>query len=235
MALASLEQYILLNGSDFLYGVSTSVTIELLVNLYGLYRGLAKMSYQVPYSPEAERILFHLLADKEWDLLSIKIHFISLKWLFQQDKIFKLLSEQMLNLCRCNSSGGSSIIVYGNDRLNLDVKSIAELIISGQNFVAMLFVCLFGELIEQDDQEDDIISVVHTIAEIIEVLPAVSDQLCMHGIANPICNIYNHGRYSSLPDLFSETSNLVILVLQAVQSESLSDDEAWVAIVIKVK
>ncbi|KAL3507195.1 hypothetical protein ACH5RR_032577 [Cinchona calisaya] len=234
MVLASLEQFILLNGTDFLYGISTSVTIDIIINLYGLYRGFAKRSYQVPYSPEAERILFHLLADKEWDLLSLKIHFTSLKWLFQQEKIFKLLSEQMLNLSRCNSLRGSSITVYGKDRLYVDVKSIAELIMSGENFGPMLLVCLFGELTEQDDQEDDIISVVHTITDIIEFLPAASDQLCVHGIAGPICNIYSHERYSSLPDLFMDTSNLVISVLCSVQSKSLSDDEAWVTIAIKL-
>ncbi|XP_027167099.1 protein PRD1 [Coffea eugenioides] len=234
MALASLEQYILLNGSDLLCGASPSLTIELLVNLYGLYRGLAKMSYQVPYSPEAERILFHLLTDEDWNLLSIKFHFTSLKWLFQQDKIFKILSEQMLNFCRSNSSGGSSIIAFGKNKLNLDVRSIAELIMSGHNFGSMHFVCLLGELIEQDNQEDDIISVVHTIAEIIKVMPATSDLLCVHGIASPMCNFYSHSRYSSLPDLFIDISNLVILILRSVQSESLSDDETWVAISIKL-
>ncbi|KAA8548339.1 hypothetical protein F0562_000023 [Nyssa sinensis] len=72
LVLASLEQYILVNRSEFFYEAADSVTIEILVNLYGLYRGLAKMSYQISYSPEAERILFHLVTEKEWDLAVYK-------------------------------------------------------------------------------------------------------------------------------------------------------------------
>ncbi|KAF8402165.1 hypothetical protein HHK36_013117 [Tetracentron sinense] len=62
--LASLEQYILVNNSNFLSGISDSVTLMQFLHLYSLFRGIAKMSYQIPYSLEAEKLLFHLKASK---------------------------------------------------------------------------------------------------------------------------------------------------------------------------
>ncbi|CAI9117522.1 OLC1v1018922C1 [Oldenlandia corymbosa var. corymbosa] len=234
LVLSSLEQYILLNGSDFLYGASTSVAFDLLVNVYGLYRGLAKTGYQVPYSNEAEKLLFELLNQKEWDLLSLNIHFMSLKWLFQQEKICGPLTEQMLRLCRCSNCGGHSVIVYGKDSQNLDVTLIADLIVGGDNFGAVILVFLLGDLIEKEGPEDDMISVVNTILEIIQLQPAASDQLCMHGLARPVCNIYTHSRYSSVPDLNVATSKLILTILCSVKSESLDEHDAWVDIVAKL-
>ncbi|KZV42283.1 mediator of RNA polymerase II transcription subunit 14-like [Dorcoceras hygrometricum] len=106
---ASLEQYISLNISDFVDRVSDSITIELLINLYGLHRGFAKTSYQILYSPEAERTLFQLLPEINWNSLLTKIHLISLKWLFQREKLCKSLSEQVLRFCKQYSSNGPDL------------------------------------------------------------------------------------------------------------------------------
>lgn len=232
--LASLEQYIILNSSELFYGAASSVRIELLVNLYGLYRGLAKISYQVPYSPEAERILFHLLAEKEWDLLSMRIHSASMKWLFQQEKICKLLSSQILQLCRWNSSIENHIVLHGTNNQNMDVSALAELVASGDNFAAKLLVYLLSELVEEDGEEHDIISVLYIITEATEMFPAASDQLCLHGIGIPIQNLYYHSRHSSSTDIFKSTLKLVFRIFSSVHFELLSDDEAWLTVTAKV-
>lgn len=207
--------------------------LGIFINLYALYRGLAKVSYQIPYSPEAERIVFHLLAEKDWDLLSTRIHITSLKWLLQQEKICNVLSAQILKFCRCNCSDVNQTNIHGEANQNIDVYVMAELVASGDNFLSMLMVFLLGEAGEQHS-EYDIISVVNTIKHIIEISPSASDQFCIHGIAGAIKNLYYKFGHSSAPDTFMAISKLVSCILQAVHSESLSDDEPWVAVVVKV-
>ncbi|KAL6582146.1 hypothetical protein OROMI_006160 [Orobanche minor] len=233
MVLSSLEQFILLNSSDFLCGASASVTIEVVVNLYGFYRGFAKMSYQIPYSPEAERILFQLLAEKDWDSLSTKIHMTSLRWLFQQEKLCKSLSAQILKFCRCNSSAGDCVVIDNETRWKVDSHLFAELITSGNNFGAMIFICLLGDLVENAREDSDIISVLIACEKTIEIAPVASDRFCMHGIDVVIQSIYNSSRHS-FPELFMATSQFVFILLKSVQSESMSTNEAWVGITIRL-
>lgn len=234
LVLASLEQYILLNSRELLHGLADSWMIELLVHVYGLYRGLAKISYQIPYSPEAEKVLFHLVAEKEWDLISTRIHSTSLKWLFQQERLCKSLSSQILKLCRLNNSlNGKQIIVRENNRRYADVHAIGELVASGDNFGAKLLVCLLRDLIEEGGQEDDISSVLSTIALIVDIFPSASDHLCLHGIASAIQILYYHFTSSSSRQIYIALFQLVCRILQSVHSEYLSSDEAWLAITIK--
>ncbi|KAJ8536399.1 hypothetical protein K7X08_034800 [Anisodus acutangulus] len=208
LVLASLEQYILLNCSENMHGDSV---LGILINLYALYRGLAKVSYQIPYSPEAERIVFHLLAEKDCILLSTRIYVTSLKWLFQQEKIN----------------------IHGEANQKIDVYVMAELVASGDSFLGVLMVFLLGEVGDQYS-EHDIVSVVNTIKHIIEISPSASNQFCMHEIAGAIKNLYYKFGHSSSPDTFMAASELVSCILQAVHPESLSDEEPWVAIVVKI-
>lgn len=231
--LASLEQYILLNSSDFHCRASHSVTIELLVNLYGLYRGFAKMSYQIPYSAEAERILFHLLAEYDWDSLSKRIHPMSLKWMFQQEQLCKPLSVQMLNICRSNSSNDNLSGLGYKMTQAVDLNAFAELIASGDNLVAVIFVRLLGDLLESDSQNQDAISVVTALMKIVEIAPVTSDQFCIHGIETVLQRIYNHSRYC-FPELLASTSDLVLTILRTVQPESISNSEAWTGMTMTV-
>lgn len=91
LVLASLEQYILVKRAELLYGSPDSmINIEFL-NLYGLYRSLAN---HMSYSPEADKLFFHTLFEKDFDLLSAELHPTSLKWLFRQERICDLLSCQ---------------------------------------------------------------------------------------------------------------------------------------------
>ncbi|GER27846.1 protein PRD1 [Striga asiatica] len=233
VVLSSLEQFILLNSSNFPCGASASVTIEVVVNLYGLYRGFAKMSYQIPYSLEAEKILFQLLAGKNWDSLSTKIHMTSLTWLFQQEKLCKSLSTQILKFCRCNSSIGDTVVINRNRQLKVDLNLLAELITMGNNFGAMIFVCLLGDLVENNSNDYDIISVLSVCTKIIEIAPVASDRFCINGIDLVLQSIYNHSS-QSFPELFIATCQFVFSLLRSVQPESMTSHEAWAGITVKL-
>ncbi|KAL7145330.1 hypothetical protein ABFS83_07G074800 [Erythranthe nasuta] len=233
LVLSSLEQFILLNSNNLLCGASASVTVEILVNLYGFYRGSAKMSYQLPYSPEAERILFQLLAEKEWDSLSTKIHLTSLGWLFQQEKLCKSLADQILKFCRTNPLIANDVVLDHETSHKVDLRVLAELIASENNFGAMILVCLLGDLVENGCQEYDMISVIKACTKIIEIAPAASDHFCMHGIDIVLQNIYNYSTYS-FPELFMASSQLALVILKSARSESMSTNEAWTGITMKL-
>ncbi|CAK7348931.1 unnamed protein product [Dovyalis caffra] len=231
--LASLEQYILVNSGDFLCGVIDTWTMMPLVNLYGLYRGVAKMNYQIPYSPEAERIFFHLLKETEWDLPSSKIHLGSLKWLFQQEKISKPLSYQILKFCRGNSSNGTQIIVNRENSQIMNLQLIAEMASSTDNYVARLLVCLLIQLVEEESHEHDILLVVNLIAMVTNISPSASDQLCLHGIAKAIRTLYHNSSHCSSSQLSMAMTYLMFNILRSVHPEALCDDEAWLAVTVK--
>lgn len=205
--------------------------MEIVVNLYGLYRGLAKKSYQISYSPEAEKILFHVLTEEEWDLTSASIHLTSLKWLFQQEKMCKQLSHQILKFCKCTSSNTNHILVRGNCSQNIDLHTIAELVASDDTFGATLMIYVLKELLE-GQQEDDLISVLRSLALILDIFPAASDQLCLHGIGSAIQSLC-YSDHSS-PQMFMVICLLSFRVLHSVHSESLLDNEAWLSITMKV-
>ncbi|KAK6944558.1 hypothetical protein RJ641_025660 [Dillenia turbinata] len=233
LVLASLEQYILINGNNFVYEMTESSVLEQLVNLYGLYRGLGKLSYQIPYSLEAEKVLFQMLFEKEWDLASIRIHSKSLKWLFQQDKIVKPLFHQILKFCRCYSSDGSNIVIHSNGNQNLDVYAIAKLVVEADNFAATLLVSLLSQLLESEGQWHEIGSVLNLMTIIINIFPTAADQLCLHGLVNTVHSTYYLNNHSS-----SQTSMAILLllfnILRSVHSAVLSDSEAWLAVTTKL-
>jgi hypothetical protein len=234
LVLASVEQYLLVNSSDLQSGATDSLAVMQVVNLYGLYRGLANISYQIPYSLKAEMILFQLLTENEWDLPSAIVHSVSLKWLFQQEKISKQLSYQVLKFCRSNSSNGTDIIVRGRNDQVLNVQAIAELVAAGDNYGAVILVCLLTQLAKDEGQEHDIISVVNLMETIINIFPVASDQLCLHGIGNAIYTLYYDSSYAFSPAILTATSVLIFNILSLVQPEILSDDENWVAVTMKV-
>lgn len=204
------------------------------MNLYTLYRGLAKMGYQIPYSPEAERILFELVAQNEWDLSSAMMHFISLKWMFQQEKLIKPLSYQILIFCRNHRSTGSQNIILGNNSQNINVQGLAKLVAAGDNLGAVLLVSLFQQLIEEEGNDCDIISVVNLMVDIINIFPAASDQLCMHDIGNGIQDLFSHFSRSLSQEMFVAIEILIFNILVSAQPETLSDGGTWLAVTTKV-
>ncbi|KAL4273284.1 hypothetical protein GQ457_13G028810 [Hibiscus cannabinus] len=200
--LASLEQYILVNSGDFFSGSINSSTMMQVLNLYGLCRGLAKLSNQVSHSLEAERILFHMLSQSEWDLPSATIHPVAVRWLFQQEKISKPLSYQLLKFCRRDCSDGNQILI---------------------------------QLTEEGAQKQDIIAVVNLISTALNIFPAASDQLCLHGIGNSILMVvYYNSSHSSSSELLVAILLLLFNILSTVHHETLSDGESWLALSTKL-
>ncbi|TYI38348.1 hypothetical protein ES332_A02G020300v1 [Gossypium tomentosum] len=233
--LASLEQYILVNSGDFLSGSIDSLTMMQVLNLYGLCRGLAKASNQVSHSLEAERILFHMLCQSEWDLPSAVIHPVAVTWLFQQEKISKPLSCQLLKFCRRDCSDGNRILIHRDNNQTIDVRVIADLVARRDNHAAKLLMCLLVELAEEGAQNQDIIAVVNLILTVINIFPTASDQLCLHGIGNAILMVvYYNSSHSSSSELLLATLLLLFNILSTVHHETLSDGESWLALSTKL-
>lgn len=224
----------MVNSTDLQSGATDSFTKMMLVHLYGLYRGLAKVSYEIPFSPEAERILFQIVTENEWNLHSARIHPISLKWFFQQEKMSKSLSHQLLKFCRRNTSNGSDIIAHGKNSHVLDVNAIAELIAGGDNYGATILVCLMTQLVKKEGQEQEIISVANLMATIIDIYPTISDQLCLLGIGNAARTLYCESAYTHSPQISTVVLVLIFKILCSVQHATLSDDETWLAVIVKV-
>ncbi|GMH29446.1 hypothetical protein Nepgr_031289 [Nepenthes gracilis] len=227
--LASLEQYIIVNGGDLLYGSSDSLTTIQLMNLYGLYRGLAKQSYQISYSPEAEKIFFQLVVEKDLDLFSVKIHPTSLKWLFQQERIIKPLSCQILQFCRKSSTVKTQNINDRNHCQYINAKDIAELVAVGDNLMAKLLVILLKQFLEEEIQMDDVVLVLNLMSSIICIVPSASDQLYMNDLGSAVQKSCHNLIYSS-PQNRILTIRFIFIFLISVQPETLSDDEAWLAV-----
>lgn len=234
LVLASLDQYLLVNSRDLQYGAADSLAVMRLVNLYALFRGLAKMNYQIPYSSNAESILFQLMTENEWDLSSAGIHSVSLQWLFQQEKISKLLSYQILKFSRSTSSNGTENRVQGRNDRFLSKEAIAKLVAAGDNYGAKIFVCLLTDLTKDIGQEHDIISVVTLMESLITIFPAASNQLCLCGIGKVIYTLFYNTSHAFYPQILEAISVLIFRILSLVQPEILSDDENWFAVTMKV-
>ncbi|WCJ27535.1 Protein PUTATIVE RECOMBINATION INITIATION DEFECT 1 [Euphorbia peplus] len=228
--LVSLEQYILVNSND---AIDTLMMMRL-VNLYGLYRSIAEMDYRIPHSPEAERILFNLVTENEWDLPSSRIHLMSLKWFFQQEKLIKPLSYQMLKFCQSNDSCGTQMVVQGEMDHTINMQIIAELATSEDNYAAKVFVCILTELVEVESLNNDITAILNLLTTIISVSPAVANQLYLNGVSNVIRNIYYGSNLFSSPQASVATSVLVFCILRTVHPEVLQDDEPWLPVTVKL-
>ncbi|KAK4750965.1 hypothetical protein SAY87_004447 [Trapa incisa] len=234
LVLASLEQYILVNSSSLGCGLDDSLTFFRLVNLYGLYRGLAKRSYQISYSPEAERIFFQLLTEHECLLFCAPIHFTSLKWLFQQEKIFSSLSNQILKFCRIHGSNSTSAEIFGENAQVLDVQAIAKLVISGDNYSVRMLVCLFEDVNKEKNEESDMLSLLNLVEHVIKIIPDASDQLCLNGIAKAMQMIYYDSEATLSFELYKDCSIFIFNLLSSVHSESLTDSDAWTTVTTKL-
>ncbi|KAJ8648829.1 hypothetical protein MRB53_001852 [Persea americana] len=229
--LASLEQYILVNRTNFIQGIVDSATMTRLVHLYGLIRG-AEKSYKLPYSTEAEKILFQLIAEREWNLLSTRFHPTALKWLFQQENISGLLSNQILNYCRLNSKNKIEINQDKNNNTQLiKIDVIAGLVAAGDNCAPSVLVSLLKEL-QEEGQWDDIFLVVDLMKAILKIFPVAANQFCLHGISDAIRSLY----YSTHPlhTIFTTCSILLFSILQSANPRMISDHEAWLLVTIKL-
>ncbi|KAM7266580.1 hypothetical protein ACFE04_004477 [Oxalis oulophora] len=229
LVLLSLEQYILVNGNSLLHGAADTLIMIPLVNLYCLHRGLAGMNYNFSYNLEAERIFFNILTTNSWDFPSAINNPVSVKWMFQQQKISKLLSYQLLKFCQSNSNSST---VHKNYHV-VNVKMVSELVAAGDNYTATLLISLLDQLVEEQGLENDILSVVNLMVSIIKNYPNASDQFCFHGIAYVIQKLHDNPHYAS-PQLSETISLLLFNILCFVQPKAISAEEPWLDMAMKL-
>uniref|UniRef100_A0A0E0DCQ7 Protein PRD1 n=1 Tax=Oryza meridionalis TaxID=40149 RepID=A0A0E0DCQ7_9ORYZ len=202
--LASVEQYILLNGAKFPHEIPGSLMLTLLVHLYAFVRGIS-FRFGIPHSPEAEKTLFHAMAHKEWDLLLIRVHLIALKWLFQNEELMEPLSFHLLNFCKIFCE--DRIVTLSSSTQLVDIQMIAELVYSGETCISSLLVSLLSQMIKES-AEDEVLSVVNVITEILVTFPCTSDQFMSCGIVDALGSIYLSlcsSRIKSLLDCFNSS------------------------------
>ncbi|XP_020522939.1 protein PRD1 isoform X3 [Amborella trichopoda] len=228
--LASLEQYILVNISNLSCGLADSIILTQLVHLYSLYRGFL-MNSQIPFSMEAEKLLFHLIAEGGWDMLSLRIHKTALKWLFQQDEISGPMSNQILSFCKYMFSEKNQLKDPRSDRQVLDTNVLAEIVVGGDNNGASLLVSLLKQL-QEACCEDDSAALMDLILVVLNIFPDSSNLFCSYGLSKTIKYVY-HSKPES-PRTLRICSLLVFNILRFVDTQSLSNHESWLAITLKV-
>lgn len=221
----------LANSSHLLSGAAESTVVVHLLNLYALCRCFSKTNYQICYSSDAEDIFFHLLEERErdWDLSSFDIHPSTLEWLFQQEKLSKSLSCQILKLSRNSFSNGTLV----NCRIR-NFHDIARLASVEDNLLPKLLVLLLKQLVGKDLLLEDVISFIHFISSIINIFPHASDQLCMHGMDIAAQNLCSNLLCTSSLESYMIVSRFIFIILCSVQSQTLYDDKAWLVVVMKV-
>uniref|UniRef100_A0ACD5UZA2 Uncharacterized protein n=1 Tax=Avena sativa TaxID=4498 RepID=A0ACD5UZA2_AVESA len=225
--LSSVEQHILLNGVKFHYEITDSVMLTLLVHLYAFIRGIS-FSCSIPYSPEAEKTLFRVMAYKEWDFLFIRVHPIALKWLFQKGELMEPLALQMLNFCRIFCE--DKTVVLPNSSHVVDIQMVAELVFSGETSLSSLLVSLLDQIIK-DGTEDEVFSVVSVIAEILVISPCSSDQFTSCGVVDAVGSIYC-STYSSR--IKTTCSFLIFNILYSASAMTVSREDEWLALTMKL-
>ncbi|XP_010532711.1 PREDICTED: protein PRD1 [Tarenaya hassleriana] len=230
LVLAALEQYILVNRTSYICELSDSLAMLHLVNLYGICRSRQRESYQISYSLEAERIIFHLLNESNWDLCSCDIHLISFKWLFQQENITKGLTHQIRNISQ-KLVGNELHNVHGQRSF---VRDFAELVSEGDNYGATLLVHLLAQHAGKEDQENGLIPILNLMIAVICIAPTSSDQLSLQGVGSAIQRLFCGSTNSSSGKTFTTLLLLMFNILASVQPEVLRNDESWFALTIKL-
>ncbi|KAJ3675756.1 hypothetical protein LUZ60_004798 [Juncus effusus] len=232
--LSSLEQYILLNSNNFAPNRTDCIILTQLILLYSHTRN-SLSEIRAPHSSEAEKIIFNLITYKEWDLVSIRVVPLSLKWLFQQDELTDPLSNQILNFCRnyANSKLNSlNCLNMNGNGFNLDVKMIAELAVCEGNYVISVMVGLLGRVAETG-REDDVMYVVSVINEIVRVFPKISNKFCLCGISGVLSLLF--GDFDSVScDVFIACLYLTYDILYFVDFNALIHEEEWLALTLKL-
>ncbi|KAJ0250292.1 hypothetical protein HA466_0144550 [Hirschfeldia incana] len=231
LVFASLEQYILVNRTSL---IPDSPAMLQLVNLYSLCRSLQNKRYQISYSLEAERIVFHLLNEYEWDLGSCDIHMESLTWLFQQESISKSLTYQIQKISRNNLIGNEVHNVYGDARHRSLTHWFAKLVSEGDNYAATLLVNLLTHIAEKGEQENDVVSVLNLMTTVVSKFPTASNHLSISGIGNAIHRLVCGFTNTSMGTSFATLLVLIFNILASVQPEVLKNDESWDTVFIKL-
>ncbi|KAG2481603.1 protein PUTATIVE RECOMBINATION INITIATION DEFECT 1-like isoform X2 [Panicum virgatum] len=225
--LACVEQYILLNSGSFPYEINFSVMFTLLVHLYAYVRGIS-YSCSIPHSPEAENTLFHVMTQKDWDLLAIRVHPIAIKWLLQKQELMEPFAFQMLNFCKTFCE--DETIMLSNSSLLVDIQMVAELVLSGETVISFLLVFLLNQIVKEGTEEE-VLSVLRVIAEIITISPCSSDQFISCGIVNSFHGIYCLPYFSRIQTV---CSYLIFNILCSASALTLAQEDEWLPLTMKL-
>ncbi|KAL6650538.1 hypothetical protein ACP70R_009463 [Stipagrostis hirtigluma subsp. patula] len=225
--LASVEQYILLNGGNFPYEINGCVMLTLLVHLYAVVRGTS-YGCSIPHSPEAEKTLFHVMTRKEWDFLVIRVHPVAIKWLFQKQELMGPLALQMLNFCKTFCE--DETVMLSNSSQLVDIQMVAELVLSGETSISFLLVYLLNQIVKEGTEEE-VFSVVNVIAEILMIFPCSSDQFISCGVVDAVRSIYCSS-YSSR--IRTVCSCLIFNFLYSASALAFSQEDEWLALTVKL-
>ncbi|KAK9725833.1 hypothetical protein RND81_05G172800 [Saponaria officinalis] len=229
LVLTSLEQYLLSNSRHLLFEATDSIGIVQILTLYSLCRSNAKLNYLICYSPAAEQIFFQLLMERDWELSSSDIHPSSLKWLFQQERINKTLSCQILKLCQKNCSIGN--------QANCGIPNLREifhLTAVGDNLLPKMLVSTLTQVVGEDMVMNDVFSLLHFLSSIITAFPHASDQLCFHGMGNAVQSLCSYMLHPSYVENYMIILRFVFIILSSVNSQTLVDDNAWLTSSMKL-
>nr|CAD1820331.1 unnamed protein product [Ananas comosus var. bracteatus] len=227
--LAALEQYIIVNNTNFSCGISDSMILTQLILLYSLIRA-SSVGYSAAYNAEAEKTIFRLISEKEWDLLTISIHPLALNWLFQQEALLSPLSYQLLNFSKFYSSNKNQICVHLDKMQIMDIQMIAQLVVSGNNYVIQILVLLLKE-VGEEGREDDAISVMNVLGGLLEIYPKSSNQLCLEGFADALrCSYYSTHSLQN----FMTCSLIVFNVLYSANCKALIQEGEWLSVIQKL-
>lgn len=225
--LATVEQYILLNGGNFPYEINGSLMLTLVVHLYAFVRGNS-YGHSISHSPEAENTLFHVMIHKHWELLVIRVHPVAIKWLFLKQELMEPLAFQMLNFCKtfCENE---SVLPSSSNQL-VDIQMVAELVLSGETSITFLLVSLLNQIMNEG-AENELVSVVNVIAEIITIFPCTSDQFISCGIVDTVRGIYCSSYTSRIKTV---CSCLIFNILYSANVLTFSQEDEWLALTVKV-
>ncbi|GJN37183.1 hypothetical protein PR202_gb26110 [Eleusine coracana subsp. coracana] len=225
--LGSVETYILLNSANFPYEINDSAMLTLLVHLYAFLRGIS-YGHSIPHSPEAEDTLFHVMARNRWELLVIRVHPAAIKWLFQKQELMKMLAFHMLNFCKIFCEDDT--VMLSNSSHLVDIQMVAELVLSGETSITFLLLSLLNQIVNEGT-EDEAISVVNVIAEILMIYPCASDQFISCGIVDTLHGIYCSPYTSKIKTV---CSCLIFNILYSPSAFTFSQEDEWLALTVKV-
>jgi hypothetical protein len=201
--------------------------LTLLVHLYAFVRGIS-YGYSIPHSPEAENTLFHVMIHKHWELLVIRVHPVAIKWLFQKQELKEPLAFQMLIFCRTFCE--DETVMLSNSSQLMDIQLIAELVLSAETSITFLLVSILNQIINEGT-EDEVVSVVSVIAEILMIFPCTSDQFLSCGIVDTVRRIYCSSYTSRIKTV---CSYLIFNILYSPNASTFSQEDGWLALTVKV-
>lgn len=227
--LASVEQYILLNGGNFSREINAYTMLTLLVHLYAFVRGIS-YGHNIPHSPAAENTLFHVMKHKEWELLVIRVHPFAVKWLFQKKELMEPLAFQMLNFCK-TFCGDETIMLSNSSHISgVNIQMVAELVLSGETNITFLLVSLLNQIVKEGT-EGEIISLVNVISEILMIFPCTSNQFISCGVVDALRSIYCPLYTSSIKAV---CSYLIFNILYSASVLTSFQEDEWLALTVKV-